>query len=39
MVVVSADRKYLTEPLTYSVDNIITGSNSVLQVEISPAAQ
>ncbi len=39
MVVVSADRKYLTEPLKYRVDNIITGSNSVLQVEISPAAQ
>ncbi|NLE34518.1 MAG: hypothetical protein GX622_05405 [Bacteroidales bacterium] len=39
MVIVSADRKYLTEPLTYSVDNIITGSSSVLQVEISPAGQ
>jgi histidinol phosphatase-like PHP family hydrolase len=37
MVVVRADRKYIEEPITYSVDNFITGSSSVLQVEISPA--
>ena len=37
MVVVRADRKYLSQPVTYSVDNIVTGSNSVLKVEISPA--
>lgn len=38
-VVVTADRKFLAEPITYSVDNIITGSASVLQVQISPAKQ
>ena len=37
MAVVTADRKFLDEPMPYSVDNIITGSNSVLKVEISPA--
>jgi histidinol phosphatase-like PHP family hydrolase len=37
MVVVRADRKFLSEPIPYSVDNIITGSNSVLKAEISPA--
>jgi hypothetical protein len=37
MVIVRADRKYLSQPLTYNVDNIITGSDSVLKVEISPA--
>lgn len=37
MVVVKADRKYLLEPIRYSVSNIITGSNSVLNVEIAPA--
>ncbi|MFZ2287656.1 MAG: hypothetical protein WAV93_11775 [Bacteroidales bacterium] len=37
MIVVKADRKYLTEPLVYNVSNIITGSNSVLKVEIMPA--
>lgn len=37
MAVVTADRKFLAEPMSYSVDNIITGSNSVLKVEISPA--
>ncbi len=37
MVVVKADRKYLTEPITYNADNIITGSNNVLKVEIRPA--
>jgi len=39
MVVVKADRKYLSEPIRYSVSNIITGSNSVLNVEIIPAKQ
>lgn len=37
MVVVRADRKYLSQPLVYNVNNIVTGSNSVLKVEISPA--
>ena len=37
MVVVRADRKYLSEPIPYNADNIITGSNSVLKVEIAPA--
>jgi len=37
MIVVKADRKYLTEPLSYSVSNVITGSASVLKVEIRPA--
>jgi len=37
IAVVTADRKYLAEPMIYSVDNIITGSNSVLKVEILPA--
>ena len=37
IAVVTADRKYIAEPMIYSVDNIITGSNSVLKVEISPA--
>jgi hypothetical protein len=37
MVVVRADKKFLSEPIPYSVDNIITGSNSVLGVEIAPA--
>jgi len=37
MVVVKADRKYLSEPIPYQVSNIITGSNSVLSVEIMPA--
>jgi hypothetical protein len=37
MAVVTADSKFLAEPMSYSVDNIITGSNSVLKVEISPA--
>jgi len=37
MVVVKADRKYLSEPITYAADNIITGNNSVLKVKISPA--
>ncbi len=39
MVVVTADRKFLAEPITYSVDNIITGSNSVLKVQIAPATR
>ncbi len=39
IVVVKADRKYLSEPITYIVSNIITGSNSVLKVEIRPAAK
>jgi histidinol phosphatase-like PHP family hydrolase len=37
VAIVTADRKYLDEPVTYNVDNIITGSSSVLKVEISPA--
>jgi len=37
MVVVRADRKYLSQPLVYNVNNIVTGSNSVLKAEISPA--
>lgn len=37
MVVVRADRKYLSEPIPYNADNIITGSSSVLKVEIAPA--
>ena len=37
VTVVMADRKFLREPAVYSVANIITGSNSVLRVEISPA--
>lgn len=37
MVVVKADRKYLSEPIPYQVSNIITGSNTVLSVEIVPA--
>jgi len=37
MVVVRADRKYLTQPVIYNVDNIVTGSNSVLKAEILPA--
>ena len=37
MVVVRADRKYLSQPITYSVDNFITGSDSVLKAEIAPA--
>jgi len=37
MVVVRADRKFQAQPVTYAVDNIITGSNNVLKVEISPA--
>ena len=37
MIVIKADRKYLSEPIRYSVSNIITGSNSVLNVEITPA--
>ena len=37
MVVVRADRKYLSEPIPYKVDNFITGSNTVLGVEITPA--
>lgn len=37
MVVVRADRKYLNEPITYSVSNIVTSSNTVLKVGISPA--
>lgn len=36
MVVVRADRKFLSEPIPYNADNIITGSNSVLAVEIAP---
>jgi histidinol phosphatase-like PHP family hydrolase len=36
-VVVKALRKYLAEPLVYNVSNIVTGSNSVLRVEITPA--
>lgn len=39
MVVVKAERKFLTEPITYHADNIITGSNSVLAVKISPAVK
>ena len=37
IVVVKADRKYLSAPIPYNVSNIITGSNSVLRVEIVPA--
>lgn len=37
VVVVKADRKYLSEPIPYNVSNIITGSSSVLRVEIIPA--
>jgi len=37
LTVVTADRKFLDEPITYNVDNIITGSDSVLKVQISPA--
>ncbi len=37
MVVVRADRKYISEPIPYKVDNFVTGNNSVLAVEIAPA--
>lgn len=37
MAVVRAEKKFLLEPITYKVDNIVTGSNSVLRVDISPA--
>jgi hypothetical protein len=37
MFVVKASRKFLAEPLVYDVSNIVTGSNSVLRVEIRPA--
>jgi histidinol phosphatase-like PHP family hydrolase len=39
MVVVKADRKFLNEPITYNADNIITGSSTVLKVEIKPAGR
>ncbi len=32
---VKADRRYLEQPLTYNVSNIITGSGTVLRVEIT----
>jgi histidinol phosphatase-like PHP family hydrolase len=38
MVIVKADRRFLDEPMTYSVSNIITGTNTVLRAEIRPAA-
>lgn len=38
-VIVKADKKYLSEPLTYDVSNIITGSNTVLRADISPAKE
>ena len=34
VVRVRADRRYLEQPLTYSVSNIVTGSGTVLRVEI-----
>ncbi|MDT8373146.1 MAG: hypothetical protein RQ737_04130 [Bacteroidales bacterium] len=37
-VIIKADRRYLDEPVTYEVSNIITDSNSVLKAEIMPAA-
>ena len=37
MVIVRADRRFIDEPITYSVSNIITGTNTVLKAEISPA--
>jgi histidinol phosphatase-like PHP family hydrolase len=37
MVIVRADRKFLDEPMTYSVSNIITGTNTVLKADIIPA--
>jgi histidinol phosphatase-like PHP family hydrolase len=36
-IVVRADIKFLSEPLTYNVDNFVTGSSSVLKVKIVPA--
>jgi histidinol phosphatase-like PHP family hydrolase len=39
MAVVKADRKFLNEPIVYNADNIITGSSTVLKVEIQPAGQ
>jgi len=36
MVIVRADRRFLNEPLIYSVSNIITGTGTVLQAEIEP---
>ena len=38
-VIIKADRRYLDEPLTYDVSNIITGSNSVLKAGIRPATE
>ena len=38
MVIVKADRRFLDEPISYSVSNIITGTNTVLKAEIRPAA-
>ncbi|MCU0378557.1 MAG: hypothetical protein MUC78_09890 [Bacteroidales bacterium] len=35
-VIVKADIKFLAEPVTYNVSNIITGSSSTLKVEINP---
>jgi len=39
IVIVRADRRFLEEPITYSVSNIITGTGTVLTAEIRPAAQ
>jgi hypothetical protein len=34
VVRVRANRRYLEQPLTYSVSNIVTGSGTVLRAEI-----